>query len=190
MNKHKYVIIFLFLIILLCISGTIAFKTTNETANNIITFGNIKVKLIQTTIDNNGEEVEINNDNEFNITTDSSVDRFIKACNVGKQDIYLRISLNTKGFDKNDQEFDANNLVDYVTNNQGWIYKNEYYYYHKALKPNECTETLLKKINFNIDKISSNYPDSSYKFKADLQAVQSKNNAEDVLQAEGWPDKE
>ena len=56
MNKHKYAIIFLFLLILLCISGTIAFKTTNETANNIITFGNIKVKLIQTTIDNNGEE--------------------------------------------------------------------------------------------------------------------------------------
>ena len=190
MNKYKYVIIFLFLIILLCISGTIAFQATNETANNIITFGNIKMKLIQTTIDNNGEEIEINNDNEFNITSDSSVDRFIKACNVGKQDIYLRISLNIKGFDKNDQVFDASNLVDYVTNNQDWIYKNGFYYYHTALKPNVCTETLLKKINFKIDEISSNYPDSSYKFKVDLQAVQSKNNSKDVLQAEGWPDKE
>ena len=78
--KRKVVILFFVIIVfLLAIVSTIAFRNYNAKANNIITFGNIKMQLLQTTLDKNNQEININNDESFDITYNSKINRIIKV---------------------------------------------------------------------------------------------------------------
>ena len=75
--KHKKVIIFLFVIFGLFICFVFAINMVNKQAHNIITFGNLKVKLLQSE-EKNGEEILINNNEQFNINS-SSLNRKIEV---------------------------------------------------------------------------------------------------------------
>ena len=187
--KRKVVILFFVIIVfLLAIVSTIAFRNYNAKANNIITFGNIKMQLLQTTLDKNNQEININNDESFDITYNSKINRIIKVKNLGKQEFFLRISLEMIGTNKDNEEFNADNLVEYDINESDWIYIDGWYYYKNIVKENDITSNLITNITFDINHITSNYPDGKFKFNAKAQAVQAKNNADNVLEVEGWPE--
>ena len=102
--KRKVVSLFFVIIVfLLAIVSTIAFRNYNAKANNIITFGNIKMQLLQTTLDKNNQEININNDESFDITYNSKINRIIKVKNLGKQEFFLRISLEMIGTNKDNE---------------------------------------------------------------------------------------
>ena len=186
-RRIKIIILLLSIICLLIMATTVAFITREKVANNILTFGNIKMQLLQTTLDKNNMEKCINDDESFDIMHNSTVSRMIRVKNLGKHDFFLRISLKMMGKDKNNNEFDAYNLVTYDINTEDWIYREGWYYYKTIVKQGETTSNLITKIMFDIDNITSNYPNGNFKFDVDAQAVQSENNAKDVLSVEGWP---
>lgn len=190
MSKKRRLAILLLVIIafFILVISTVAFRIYNKTINNVITFGNIKMQLLQTTLNESNEEIVINNDENFNITYNSTVSRILKVKNLGKQEFFLRISLEMIGIDGNNQEFNANNLVAYDINEDDWIYKDGWYYYKDIIKENEITSNLITKIDFDIDNIMTNYLKGNFKFNAKAQAVQAKNNASNVLDASGWPE--
>lgn len=181
--KYKKLIIFLFVIFGLFICFVFAINMVYKQAHNIITFGNLKVKLLQSE-KKNGEEILINNNEQFNINS-SSLNRKIEVCNVGDEDLYARISLNMIGI--KDGIFSIDDVVSYKSDSSFWIYQDGFYYYNKSLNASECSKPLYIKINFDINKINEKYPDSYFKFDVNLYAVQAKNNSDNVLQAKGWP---
>ena len=190
MSKKTYLIILLLVILcLLFILTTTAFFIYSKTANNIITFGNIKMQLLQTTLDQNGLEKNVNNNENFNITHSSTVSRRIKVKNIGKHDIFLRISLKMTGINEYNQEFDADDLVKYSLNTEDWINKEGWYYYKKIIKQEEVTSNLITEISFDINNITTNYSKGNFRFDVEAQTVQAENNADNILDVVGWPAK-
>ncbi len=189
MSKKEKIVILLLVIIafFIFVVSTIAFRIYDKTANNVITFGNIKMQLLQTTLNKNNDEIDVNDDENFDITHNSTVSRRIKVKNLGKQEFFLRISLKMIGTDENNKEFNADDFVIYDLNTKDWIYKDGWYYYKNVVKENETTSNLITKIDFDINKITSLYPKSKFKFDVEAQAVQAQNNASNVLDVSGWP---
>ena len=186
-KKLNKSLLFCVILCLVCVSLTVAFFSISKTANNVITFGNLKMKILQTTIDENGEEVQVSNDDSFDITENSSISRMIKVKNIGKHNFFLRVSLNMIGTDEENNTIDVSDLVSYDLNEEKWIYKDGWYYYKDALAKDEVTDTLITCIIFNTDKITAKYPNSKFKFKVNAEAVQAENNESNVLEAVGWP---
>ena len=50
--------------ILLCALSSVAFSTSEGTAENIISFGRLKIQLINNRMDENGEEVSVTTEEE------------------------------------------------------------------------------------------------------------------------------
>lgn len=189
MNKKVKLVIFLIVIIcLLSITATISFITRDITVNNVITFGNIKMQLMQTYIDENNIEKEVNSE-VLDITHNSTLSRIVKIKNIGKHEFFARISLNVIGIDANNQEFDANDLISYNLNTEDWVYEDGWYYYKKIVKQDEITSELITEIKFSVNNITANYPKGKFKFNINAEAVQSQNNEENVLDVVGWPTK-
>ena len=190
MNRKS--IVFVVLIIEIClitILSLAAFITINSTAKNIITFGSLKIELIETTLDKNNKEVIINNDDILDITHTKELTRIIKVKNVGKQDYFTRVGFNLIGIDSNNNQFDATKYVGFTVDTTDWIYKDGWYYYKNIVKAEEITKNLLTQLEFDVNSITSNYPSGSFKLDIKAEAVQAKNNAENVLDVLGWPSK-
>lgn len=188
-KKRKLTILLLVIIaFFIFVISTIAFRVYNKKTNNVITFGNIKMQLLHTTLNENNDEIQINNDEEFNIINNSNLNRMIKVKNLGKHEFFLRISLEMIGINENNEELDANNLVKYNINLNDWIYKEGWYYYKNIVKEGEVTSNLIDGMNFDVNNITLNYQDWKFKFDVNAQAVQAKNNATNVLGAVGWPE--
>ena len=189
--KKRIMIIFLLtiIIVLISIASIVAFISRSTIAKNIITFGNLKMQLIETTLDENNQEVEVDNNENLNITNMPNLSRIVKVKNLGNHDFYARVSLKIIGKDSNNQEIDVTKYVSYNLNTEDWIYKDGWYYYKKIVKQNEYTSSLITEINFDVNSITSKLSDGTIKLDIDAEAVQAENNAENVLDVLGWPSK-
>lgn len=188
MNKKINIeILLLAVICLFFIAATAAFIIRSTTANNIITFGNLKMQLIQTTLDQNNQEQEVAQTDDINITHKPVINRIIKIKNVGRHEFFVRVSPEIIGIDASNHSFKANELVLYNCNADDWIYRDGWYYYKKIVKRNETTSNLMTEVKFDLDKITANYPKGKFKLNIKAEAVQAENNADNVLSAVGWP---
>lgn len=188
MNKEISIIVLLIIMIcLFVVTATIAFTTRNTITNNIITFGKLKMELIHRTLNEKNEEIDVNNNTNINITYNSNVSRIVRIKNVGNHSFFVRISIDIIGTDENKNKFNANSLVSYNWNTEDWIFKDGWYYYGKELNENETTSNLITQIIFDIDNITSNYPNGEFKININAEAVQAENNEKEVLNVVGWP---
>lgn len=185
--KKRLIILSICILCTIFIAGSIAFLTRQIQIDNIITFGSIEMKLIETTLNENNEEIPVENGSFLNISNMPNISRIVKVQNPGKQPIYVRVSLKIVGIDGNGNEFNVEQFVTYDANNVDWIYKDGWYYYKKELNSNETTENLITQIHFDLDRILMNYSNPKFELKINAKAVQFKNNADNVLDAKGWP---
>ncbi len=189
-NKKKNVIISL--IILLCVIGisqTLAYTTSSVETENIITFGNLKLKIVETVLNETGEEIPFSPEEPVDITKKESVSRIVKVENVGQQPMFVRVELNITGTDKDGNTVEsAKELADYNINEEYWLYDNGWYYYTGILEPGTQSEELITEVMFDTNQITNNYPGGSFHLEINAQAVQSKNNGTNVIEASGWPE--
>lgn len=187
MNRKKIILLFILSIIsLFFVAISYAFITRTIQADNIFTFGNLKMQLLQTTIEN-GEEVQIADKDNFDIKTDTKISRNIKVKNLGHHSMYVRISLDVVTQSYNLPDLNLQDFIIFDVNKKDWIYEDGWYYYKNNLLPGETTQTLIKNITFNTEKLTDNYNINKFDLKINAYAVQSENNNKNVLQAKGWP---
>lgn len=207
-KKTKIIHITLFCIFILFSMTVFAFIIKETTSSSILTFGSLKMRVIETTIEN-GIEKEIENGKSMSLMTNSNFNRDIKIENTGEQEMYVRVSFNIEGKKgnnikesegktskeskvksneiENNKEFDASSLVDINADSENWIYKDGWYYYKTSIKPKEITNNLKINIKFKMDKISSAHSGGEFNLNIKSEALQYKNNSENVLEARGWP---
>lgn len=178
------------LLAVLGLSQTLAFFTTNVDSENLITFGNLDLKINETTLDNQGEEVAYSPDEKVNLSRNSHLSRIIRLENTGSQPMYVRVDLSITGQDKDGGEIkNADALAEYTLNEDDWVYKDGWYYYKDILEPGSESKELMTEIIFDINEISSLYPGGDFDLDVSAQGVQSKNNEnENVLLVTGWPE--
>lgn len=192
MDKKKITWIAAASVLLMCCAApTIAFLTKQTETDNVITFGNVRLQLHETTLNEDRQEVEFEEETQTDITHTDRLSRIVRVENIGSQPVYLRVALSMSGIEEDGTTFKADDYVSYQLNEKDWIYDDGWYYYKTELAPELTTEELMTEVIFNdINEITEKYPGSEFKLNIDAQGVQSKNNGEDVTKAQGWPEEQ
>lgn len=183
-DKNKRLLIVGVVVLLLCALSTTAFLTSERVSDNVLTFGNLRVQLINNTIDETGAEVPVEQSEEK--LTGTSVSRIIKVKNICKNSMYVRVKIEFKGEDKQG-EFAANEYVSFQHSGKGWSQGADWFYYTKELKPEQQTTDLFRELQVDLDRLMTDHAGSKLTFKVSAQAVQSDNNGASAEEAQGWP---
>ena len=147
MKKNYKPVATLLLLIGLClvVGGTIAYYTSSDTFNNEFDTGTYKIET---------QEAFVSPDNW---TPGTTTPKTVIATNKGSTDAAVRIKLTPSWVDANgdplaladshDNEAAIINFSDTLSSH--WIYDDGYYYYKKALQPNDSSPTLIDSVTFN-----------------------------------------
>lgn len=183
MTKRK---IFLLAILVCCAAlaaaGTLAYFTAEETAYNVITTGKLAMTLHEETTGGKPFPKE----GISGVTPGQIVDKVVYVENTGTVDLYARISLamSVTGADGKPLPTDVMTLD---LNTADWTKQGDCYYYNKPLAPGEKTAPLFKTVTFAAD-MGNEYMECTAKINVTAQTVQSRNNGDTVLDAQGWPE--
>lgn len=191
----------------LAVGGTIAYTTTQVEAENVITFGSVKMRVVQTEPGEGGafEELE---PSEYDIEAPlGALERRVSVQNLGSESAYVRVKLDMVVERPNEDPEDATayreyelNLIDPQTGagtgadqgfSVGWSKgADDWYYYNESVGANQYTEPLVTSIELVDDFGGFAGEYGKYVFSAEGQAVQSEHNNPTALTATGWPDED
>lgn len=168
-------------------TGTLAYFTAEETAQNVITMGSLKMELVELDEkDEPWEDVE-------NIVPGMEVTKKAYVENTGTVDFYTRVKITKTFVPAQGEELPELNteLVRLDINEKYWKLDEGdfYYYYKKPVAPGEKTEPLFTTVTFSTE-MGNEYQNVKVIIDLDAQAVQSRNNGESALEATGWPESE
>ena len=181
--KKKLSIIFGIIAILAVISvGTLAYFTSEQNAENVISAGNIKLEIHEKTA--SGEDFP---EEGIIVMPGDTVSKIVTVENTGDHPLYLRVKL-TEGV--SDEALTEDDCLDININRSCWLEKDGYYYYYRALQSGETTEQLFSEVYFDLYNIDNKYLGKYFTLNVAASAVQSENNGSDVLNAIGWPEEE
>ena len=181
--KKKLSIIFGIIAILAVISvGTLAYFTSEQNAENVISAGNIKLEIHEKTA--SGEDFP---EEGIIVMPGDTVSKIVTVENTGDHPLYLRVKL-TEGV--SDEALTDDDCLDININRSCWLAKDGYYYYYRALQSGETTEQLFSEVYFDLYNIDNKYLGKYFTLNVAASAVQSENNGSDVLNAMGWPEEE
>lgn len=205
-QKRTLTLAALALAALLCICGVLAYTVGTAPADNVISFGSVKVRVCEYALDGQGREVPFESDvrGEYPETKASSdgISRIVRLQNAGAQPEYVRARLSMKAVAPDGFSSDAsNNVVFNVHDDPGaaWVDGGDGWYYYRGstarggqLEPGAATENLMESLRFTGDFHDAAHG-GRYKLEIEAQAVQAKNQntddaALDVLDVAGWPE--
>ena len=188
MKKKIFTIAVIAIVASLAAYGTLAYFTYEDSAENVITTGNVKIALEELSLTDDGELIPF--DGAYDVMPGEDVSKIVQVKNTGSQDAWIRISVD-KAITLADgitEEADIS-LITYGVNTDSWTEKDGFYYYSSALKAGETTEPLFKEVHFSAE-MGNMYQSSTAVIIVTAQATQVKNNGATVLEAAGWPDAE
>lgn len=167
-------------------TGTLAYFTAEETAQNVITMGSLKMELVE--LNEEGKPWT----NVENIVPGMEVTKEAFVKNTGTVDFYTRVKIEKRFVPAQGDELPKldTDLVELNINEKYWELGNDGFYYYKNKKPvapGEKTEPLFTTVTFST-KMGNEYQNVKGIIDLDAQAVQSRNNGESALEATGWPE--
>lgn len=189
MKKKIFVIAALIICLTTIATGTLAYFTAEDHAQNIITSGKVDIDLIETTINEDGTESPF--EELIGIMPGTSVSKIVKVTNTGNASAYIRIAVDKEIL----LAYDSDEAVDLglisMNYNLGsdadeWTLKEEYYYYNSPLKAGDTTKPLFTEVVFD-KTIGNMYQGADTKINVNAYATQVANNGKSALDAAGWP---
>ncbi len=183
MKKKLFALSVMAMLIAICSFGTAAFYNAQDTAHNVITMGNVNIAISEWA----DEEKTIEFSNVDGVLPNTSVTKVVEIRNTGKSDAWVRVRIEKNISVNSDSEGDTG-LISLDINEGSWIDgKDGYYYYSKKLTEDEVTEPIFTKVDFSKD-MDNSYVGAVCSVEVFAEAVQSANNGDDVLSADGWPE--
>lgn len=183
MKKRVFAVSVILIIVSLIVSGTIAYYTKEITTTNVVTAGNVKVRLELTQAAGDGEEAA---PAELKVIPGTWYSRIVKVKNLGYAPAWVRV--------KTDVIFtlDAAGQPDPALlsltglDTTHWTQSGDYWYYGAILAPGQTTPPLFTGVSFD-PHMDNLYQGSRVDLALSLEAVQSEHNGESALEAAGWP---
>ena len=186
-NSRKLLVIALAMLALsLSVAGSLAyFSETSEIVHNVITTGNIHVRLVEKSI---VDGVEKDFEDVDGAMPGEAISKIVKLENTGTNPAFVRLAV-TKNIrlaegksgipDLDLIEIDFN-TTDWTDGEDGW------YYYNRALNPGETTEPLFTTVKMK-ETMGNLYQGCVTTVTVAGQAVQTANNGSSARTAAGWP---
>lgn len=185
-------------VIALTAGGTLAYFSTSERAHNVITSGEVNIRLVEKTYNEAGELVDFPDHALSGIMPGSVVDKIVTVENAGASDAWVRIAVERAFVSE-----DGTSLHDAMTldtpSGEGAAWQlvededgSEWWYYVKPLKAGESTSPLFNAVTFHKSAMDNAYQNGTAEINVSAQAVQYANNGdgpgETVFDANGWPE--
>ena len=191
---------------LLAVCGTAAFTVSTAPADNVITFGSVKVRVCEFTLNSQGEEVPFvasaQGDYPSTRVTSGNISRIVRVQNAGDQPEYVRARLVLRSVSPEGQVQDASAAAVLAVNDAAggpWVDGGDGWYYYRGTQaaggvvaPGASTENLMDSLRF-VGDYHAAAQGGTFQLQVDAQAVQAKNQqtgqgALDVLDVQGWPE--
>ena len=180
-QKAKLMLIALAAIFLTVLTQpSLAYYTTVGKATNVVTSGDIQLKIHEKTADGSDFPAE-----GVYVIPGDIVSKQVSVENVCSHPFYLRVTLESKS---DNPELDPDEIMILNINTENWTYRNGFYYYNRPLQPGEYTVPLFTTVEFVGNKIDLSHSGSTMSLTVNGYAVQSENNpAKNPWDATGWP---
>ena len=181
--KRKILILSVLAILLAILAAnTLAYFTADTAAHNVITTGNVDIALNEWAHEARTEKFE----DKTGVMPGAEVTKIVEVENVGTGTAWVRVQVVLDVYAEGGKEQLPPDPVTLDFNETDWKYFDGYYYYNYPLDPGETTEPLFTSVAFD-DQMGNEYQNSTAHVDVNAYAVQSANNGEDVLSANGWP---
>ena len=159
---------------------SLAYYTTIGIATNVVTSGEIKLKIHEKTADGSDFPAE-----GIYIIPGDIVSKQVSVENVCDHPFYLRVKL-VSGSDN--QYLTADDCLKMNIDTKNWTYLDDYYYFNRILQPGEITPALFTEVEIVGSKVDQTCIGSTLSLTVKAFAVQSEHNpAEHPWEASGWP---
>lgn len=174
-------------VVAICIAilaaGSLAYFTAEGKAHNVITTGGVEIELKEWA----DEDMTIPYSKEsVGVMPGTKVTKIVQVKNTGASDAWVRVKVEKKIERKTEVGEIDPNLVELDLDTEKWEYKDGFYYYKEALKPNDKTTPILRSVEFK-PAMDNVYQNAQISVDISAQAVQTANNGDTVMQAAGWP---
>lgn len=180
--KRKLLILSLLVILAaLTAAGTLAYYTDSARTHNVITSGKVNIALLEWANEARTKPFK----DKQGVMPGTKVTKIVEVENTGTGAAFvrLRVEKNVYGADQKPMDTDP---VSLDFNKTDWTYSEGYYYYNHALEPGKTTVPLFTAVTFAAE-MGNEYQNATAHVKVSAYAVQSANNGDDPLNAEGWP---
>lgn len=172
-------------VLVICIAtlaaGTLAYFTSEGTAHNVITTGGVEI-MVREWAD---EDRQTPFEDLTGIMPGMTVTKIAEIKNTGASDAWVRVKVE-KNIQLKGEGTPDTGLVELALNTADWTERDGYYYYTKALKSGEVTAPIFTAVTFNA-AMGNEYQNATATVDVFAQAVQTANNGDTVLNAQGWP---
>ena len=164
------------------VQSTVAYYTTVGVATNVVTSGNIRLKIHETT--DAGTEFP---EEGVYVMPGDVVSKRVTVENDCEHPFYLRVKI-LYGIDS--QELPSEECFKLNVNTKDWQLHDGWYYYVGALEPGQTTPYVFSQVEIVGSQVDTSYLGKVLTLTVDAQAVQSENNPitdGKVYTASGWP---
>lgn len=188
MGKIKlkiFTIAFVTLVMTFLMQETLAFYSTVGTASNVITSGNIEMKIHEKTADGNDFPTE-----GVYIIPGDIVSKEVSIENICEHPFYLRVKII---YGINSEQLTADDCFKLNIDETNWRLVDGWYYYTGVLMPGDTTPNVFSHVEIVGSKVDKNYIGKTLSLTVQVHAVQSENNPVEDGQthtAFGWPNEE
>lgn len=159
---------------------TLAYYTTIGKATNVVTSGDIQLKIHERTADGSDFPQE-----GVYIIPGDIVSKQVSVENICGHPFYLRVKLVSSS---TNQEIAADDCLKMDIDTVNWTYQDGFYYYNQILQPGVTTPTLFTQVEIVGSKVDQSHIGSTLSLTVNAYAVQSENNpAANPWNASGWP---
>ena len=160
---------------------SIAYYSTIGKATNVVTSGNVKLKIHERT--DQGTEFP---ENGVYIMPGDIVSKEVSVENICEHPFYLRVKM---VYGVNAEELSAEDCFKLNIDETNWTYMDGWYYYNGVVEPGTTTPTVFTKVEIVGDKVDNSYIGKTLTLTVAAHAVQVEHNvAERAWEAAGWPE--
>lgn len=182
-TKIKIFVVALVLVLMTFIStSTLAFYQAIGIATNVVTSGNIRFIIRETT--DQGKEFPKEG---VYIVPGDIVSKRVNIESDCEHPFYLRVKM-VYGVDS--KELTAEDCFKLKVDEQYWVFHDGWYYYNGIVNPKETTKEVFSHVEIVGSKMDNSYIGKTLTLTVKAQAVQSENNPitdGNTYTASGWP---
>ena len=181
MKRKILILSVLAILIAILAAGSLAYYTADTKAHNVITTGDVAIRLNEWADEARTEKFE----SPVGVMPGKDVTKIVEVKNVGTGSAWVCVQMFVDVYAENGKQLPTE-PVKLDINDTDWTYQDGYYYYNKPLAPGATTEPLFTTVSFD-EQMGNEYQNAKAKIDITAIAVQSANNGETVLEATGWP---
>ncbi len=167
------------------VGGSMAFYTVEQTAHNVITSGDVDIRLLEWA--DSEKTTPFPQETVSGVMPGEKLTKIVEVMNVGRKAAYVRVRVDKRIRLTGDSEaVPEPELMSAECNSVSWTQRDGYYYYNSALLPGETTEPLFSVVSFD-GSMGNAYQKAVASVEVLACATQADNNGSSVFEASGWP---